>query len=172
MLNAVGQAVIATDLDQCIVFWNTTATGMFGWTEEKDLGQKIDEILPPHGNSAMLSEIKANLTQGEIWSGEIVVQCRDKRMLPLFTTNSPLLDDRGHLIAIIGIGTDISKRKQDEEIIRKHIKELTQFNRVAVQRELRMIELKQEVNALCAEAGQPPRYALQFLEENDASTGQ
>ncbi len=30
----------------------------------------------------------------------------------------------------------------------------------SVGRELRMIELKEEVNALCAEAGKPPRYML------------
>jgi predicted transcriptional regulator YheO len=90
-------------------------------------------------------------------------------MLPLFTTNSPLLDDRGHILAIICIGTDISQRKQAEEIMQKQLKELTQFNSVAVRRELRMVELKQEINALCAEAGQSPRYALPFLEGNDAS---
>jgi PAS domain S-box-containing protein len=37
--------------------------------------------------------------------------------------------------------------------------ELTRFNRVAVGRELRMVELKKEVNALCQQAGQRPRYA-------------
>jgi hypothetical protein len=35
-----------------------------------------------------------------------------------------------------------------------------------VGRELRMIELKKEVNELCAQAGQPPRYGFEF--ENSA----
>ena len=43
--------------------------------------------------------------------------------------------------------------------------ELERFNRAMVGRELRMIELKQEVNALCAQAGQPPRYPLDFEKE-------
>jgi len=38
--------------------------------------------------------------------------------------------------------------------------ELERFNSVSVGRELRMIDLKQEVNELCIQAGQPPRYAL------------
>jgi DNA-binding response OmpR family regulator len=38
--------------------------------------------------------------------------------------------------------------------------ELTAFNQAMVGRELRMIELKQEINALCAQFGQPPRYSL------------
>ena len=36
--------------------------------------------------------------------------------------------------------------------------ELARFNQAMVGRELRMIELKKEVNALCAELRQPPRY--------------
>ncbi len=40
--------------------------------------------------------------------------------------------------------------------------ELAQFNRVAVGRELRMVELKQEVNALCARMGVEPPYPLDF----------
>ncbi len=38
--------------------------------------------------------------------------------------------------------------------------DLAHFNRAAVGRELRMIELKKEVNALCAANGQPPRYPV------------
>jgi hypothetical protein len=34
-----------------------------------------------------------------------------------------------------------------------------------VGRELRMIELKQEINALCAQLGQPPRYGPEANEQ-------
>ena len=43
--------------------------------------------------------------------------------------------------------------------------ELARFNRVAVNRELRMIELKKEINALCAQLGQPKKYPLEFEKE-------
>ena len=67
---------------------------------------------------------------------------------------------------------DISDRKVFEEAQRRQSAELesrndelSQFNRLAVGRELRMIELKKEINALCAAAGFPPRYDLAF--DND-----
>ncbi len=44
--------------------------------------------------------------------------------------------------------------------------ELERFNRAMVGRELRMIELKKEINELCAAAGQPPRYSLEFLKDH------
>lgn len=40
--------------------------------------------------------------------------------------------------------------------------ELERFNRLRVGRELCMIELKQEINQLCGQLGQPLRYALEF----------
>ena len=55
--------------------------------------------------------------------------------------------------------SNITERKHSEQALRESNEELTAFNRVAVGRELRMIELKQEINGLCALAGQPPRYA-------------
>ena len=44
--------------------------------------------------------------------------------------------------------------------------ELNRFNKAAVGRELRMIELKKEVNQLCGLAGQIRRYPLDFEKEN------
>lgn len=64
---------------------------------------------------------------------------------------------------------DITDRKKTEEALRQsyaelssYAEEVTRFNRVAVGRELRMIELKKEINDLCLQNGQPPRYSLDF----------
>jgi PAS domain S-box-containing protein len=62
-------------------------------------------------------------------------------------------------------GVDITERKRAEESLRESNKELTRFNRAAVGRELRMIELKKEINALCARAGEMPRYPLDSDQE-------
>ena len=61
----------------------------------------------------------------------------------------------------------IEDQKEVEEALQKQAaelreanKELETFNRVAVGRELRMIELKAEVNELCRQMGQPERYEI------------
>jgi PAS domain S-box-containing protein len=55
---------------------------------------------------------------------------------------------------------DISERKQTEEALRASHAILSKFNALAVGRELRMIELKSEINELCAKLGQPPRHRI------------
>jgi len=67
---------------------------------------------------------------------------------------------------------DITERKQAEKQIMTQVEELNRlneelssFNKVAVGRELRMIELKKVINEMCATAGLTPRYDLDFDEE-------
>jgi len=72
---------------------------------------------------------------------------------------------------------DISARKQAEAQVQRYIEELqdvnqdlTRFNSAFVNRELRMIELKKEVNKLCVESGWPPRYPLEFEKVDEKGT--
>lgn len=60
---------------------------------------------------------------------------------------------------------EIAERKQAEETLAQQARNLTQanaelegFNRLAIGRELRMVELKRQVNELLHAAGKPPAY--------------
>jgi PAS domain S-box-containing protein len=70
---------------------------------------------------------------------------------------------------------DVTKRKRAEEEVRKGLEELraaneelARFNRAAVGRETRMIELKREINELRARAGEPPRFPLDFEKDPES----
>lgn len=81
-------------------------------------------------------------------------------------------DDAGAIIQSMGMVQDITEHKRTEATLRQQAEalgasnaELEQFNHAMVGREMRMIELKQEINELCAQLGQPPRYANAREEE-------
>ena len=66
-----------------------------------------------------------------------------------------------------GTVQDITARKRAEEALRQKAEalrasnaELEQFNRAMVGRELRMIELKQEINEMCGRLGEPPPHPM------------
>jgi hypothetical protein len=59
-------------------------------------------------------------------------------------------------------GYDITERKQAEEALRAKNEELLRFNQAAVGRELRMVELKRQLNELYRQMGKPAPYPLDF----------
>lgn len=66
-------------------------------------------------------------------------------------------------------GMDVTARKQaEEELKQRHLEvrktndELLRFNRAAVDREMRIIELKKQVNELLEQLGREPKYRTDF----------
>jgi PAS domain S-box-containing protein len=70
--------------------------------------------------------------------------------------------------AILVVLQDISRRNAADAAQQQQISDLERFNRVAVDRELAMIELKRQLNALSCELGRPPPFALHFATEVSA----
>ena len=115
-------------------------------------GKQIEQLVKGQIPSFMM-ESKAIRKNGEdFWAQVNVVLERDADGIPL------------HLIADVD---DITERVLAEEALARQRKELEQsnaelerFNKLAVGRELRMIELKEQVNKLAEEAGLEPPYEI------------
>ncbi|HBY95272.1 MAG: PAS domain S-box protein [Ardenticatenaceae bacterium] len=119
LLDIVGQAVIATDLEGTIFYWNRAAEALYGWSATEVVGRNISRVTPAVATRDQAAEIMARLSAGENWSGESLVRRRDGTVFPAMMIDSPIYDDHGELIGIIGISTDITDRKRAEETLRE-----------------------------------------------------
>jgi PAS domain S-box-containing protein len=75
----------------------------------------------------------------------------DFSAVPIIYDNQP---------AILSAAIDITDRKRTEQELKERMDELERFHQLTVDRELNMIELKKEVNALLAKSGDKPKYRI------------
>ena len=124
LLNAVGQAVIATDARGIVTYWNRAAERTYGWSTEEALGRDILELAPTETSRDDAERIMETLREGGTWSGELEVRGREGRPFPALISNAPILDEWGEFIGIVGVSSDISERKSTELALRERVKEL------------------------------------------------
>lgn len=115
LLDAVEQAVIATDLSGTIIYWNSFAEKLYGWSRAEALGLNIIEVTP----STMLREeaenILSTLQTGQGWSGEFMVKRRDGSEFIAWVNDSPIFGDKGELFGIVGVSVDNTERRRTEK---------------------------------------------------------
>ncbi|MGV8934753.1 MAG: PAS domain-containing protein [Gallionellaceae bacterium] len=111
LLNSIGQAVIATDATGVVTYFNHAAELMYGWPSQEALGRSIHEVTVPHASQDQANEIMLQLLGGHAWHGEFLVHHRDGTVFPADVYDTPILDQQGKLIGVIGVSTDLSQRK-------------------------------------------------------------
>jgi two-component system CheB/CheR fusion protein len=111
----VEEAVIATDLDGTILYWNRFAESLYGWTPNETLGANVIDIIPTTATREEASEILTKLREGASWSGEFLARRKDGSSFPSLVTDSPIFDKLGELIGIVGVSIDITDRKNAED---------------------------------------------------------
>jgi PAS domain S-box-containing protein len=131
---------------------------MTGYTREDLRSGKIDwaRITPPeyrHLDEASMAELKATGINATPFEKEYIR--KDGRRFPILVAGAMLDEARSYGVAFV---LDITGRKQAEEKMQATNDELRRFNKAMVGRELRMVELKNEINELCRRAGLPERY--------------
>src|SRR5215210_3614947 len=115
LLEAVGQSVIATDLEGNVLYWNRAAEEIYGWSSEEALGRRLRDLTLSEESLEKAEEVGSELRAGRAWSGETLLRRKDGSYVPVLGTASPLFDDRGNLVGMIDVSTDISERKALED---------------------------------------------------------
>jgi len=113
LVNAVGEAIIATLPDGTITFWNKAAEQMYGWTATEATGQKLLGLIGTNtqNNYDAITEMLSSNGQ---WSGEFRDRRRDGSTFHVLSHCTPILED-GVLVGTIAAAVDITERKQLEQ---------------------------------------------------------
>ncbi|PEW82793.1 PAS domain-containing sensor histidine kinase [Bacillus cereus] len=107
-------AITIFDLEGHMIQANKAYERIFGWSEKEILGKKLP-CVPDFLMDQALENIKSITTKNpDITKLETVKQRKDKTLIDVSLTVSPILDLRGNVIALSAISRDISERKRAE----------------------------------------------------------
>jgi two-component system CheB/CheR fusion protein len=165
LLSSTEIATIFLDRSLNIKRFTPAVTGLFDMISA-DIGRPFRRLAGKIKWPTFSQDAETVLAGRSIVEREVTCQdtgaCYLKRVLPYRTA-------AGKIDGIVVTFTNITERKCAEEDIQRHAgemharnEELTRLNRVMEGRELRMIELKKEVNALRGRIGESPPYPLDF----------
>jgi PAS domain S-box-containing protein len=163
----VGIGVVSVP-EATFLYVNPAYVKAFGYTESELLGKATPQIywdLQDRDRILGILKEKGNVAEYE-------VKLKRKDGAPFWGMSSVRPITYGGRPALLGAFVDITERKKVEEAVKQRAEEmkatneeLARFNRAMVDRELRMVELKKEVNELCVSMGQEPRYNEKFEEK-------
>ena len=131
---------------------NDAFEATFGIPRETLIGKTVldVELLPLEERKRYQAETEKVLSEGSTVEKEISVPFADGNHHDCLYYVSGFRKDDGAAGGVIGIFVDVSDRKKVEEIER--------FNRLALGRENRIVELKHQINALATQFSQPAPY--------------
>ncbi len=114
IIQSSDDAIISKTLNGIITSWNAAAQRMFGYTEEEIVGKSILTIIPEDRQEEE-PLIIARLKNGErVEHFETKRITKDKRIIDLSLTISPVKDSKGNIIGVSKIARDITSKKQEE----------------------------------------------------------
>ena len=111
--------IVSKDLDGIVTSWNRGAERIFGYRADEVIGQSI-VIIIPEDLQGEEPEILQRIRNGErIEHYETVRQRKDRSLVEISLTVSPVRNGAGRIVGVSKIARDISARRKAEQQARE-----------------------------------------------------
>jgi PAS domain S-box-containing protein len=124
LLQSTADAVIATDREGTITFWNPGAVRIFGFTASEATGQSLDLIIPENQRARHWTGYREVMKTGQSrYSGGDILAVpalrKDGRRISLEFTIVPLKDADGGMTGMVSVLRDVTARFEEMRELRR-----------------------------------------------------
>jgi PAS domain S-box-containing protein len=114
LVESSDDAIVSKDLNGIITSWNKGAESLFGYKADEAVGRSVMMLIPPQYVGEELQIINSIRQGKKVVLFETVRRRKDKSLVEVSLTVSPILDGDGKVIGASKIAHDITERKQAE----------------------------------------------------------
>jgi PAS domain S-box-containing protein len=115
LLDRAGEAIIASDSEHRIVYWNQAAEALLGVPAASALGMSDGELLRTRTSAGQTAEILAGLLGRRPWSAEVSIGNAHGEQIPVRITASALRDNGG-VLGYVAVITDLREVRRGEAV--------------------------------------------------------
>ena len=123
-LTSIGDAVIATDRDGNVTFFNPVAEHLTGISGAAAIGKSVLSVFPifnelsgKAAENPVTKVMKLGIVVG--LANHTALRHADGRMIPIEDSAAPIRDDSQQLIGVVLVFHDVSAERKSQEILRK-----------------------------------------------------
>ncbi len=147
VFNSLGEGLNVVDKDGIITQANLKMAQLIGLDSPQELiGKEVREFFAPESWKVMEEELR-RLKRGKRSRYEAFLITTEGEKVPVMVSGTPLMEGEEYK-GSIAVFTDIRELKAKEEELKAKVAELEKWYRLTVDRELKMIELKNRIREL------------------------
>ncbi len=109
LIDKAQDAIVVTDVEDRVLFWNGSAERIYGWSPTAAIGRKAGELLSL--DQARYAEARRTVIETGSWTGELAAANRGGNELVIESRWTLLRDESGRPKSILLIDTDITEKK-------------------------------------------------------------
>lgn len=125
LLDNASDAIVATDTDGVITFWNPGAARIFGFSAKEALGQSLDIVIPERLRARHWEGFRHTMATGESRYGHGDILSvpglrKDGTQISVEFTIG-VMTDNGRRVGLAAVMRDVSKRFEELRALRKQV---------------------------------------------------
>ncbi|MGB9696624.1 MAG: LytS/YhcK type 5TM receptor domain-containing protein [Ignavibacteria bacterium] len=162
-LEAVNDGIYELKLPEGQITASANFYKLLGYKESNHISlEDFLNVVYQDDRQLLQNEVESSARTGKFFYCDIRLERKDGEFIWVSVKGVPMESNPlNQKVRIVGTVSDITERKGFEQQLQEKINQLERFNKFLVDREIRVVELKREINSLLQQLGQLPRYNVE-----------